>query len=66
MEARGIADSEVEAVILAPDLNLPAKKTGRRLLERTIGDRRIAVVVKFNQYMTSVAIVTVWIRTGER
>lgn len=62
MEERGVSESEVDGVIQTPDLNLPAQKQGRRLLERTIDGRRIGVVVRYNRQMTSATIVTVWVR----
>ena len=45
MARRGITEEEVDHVLDAPELSYPSSTPGRHVYVRTIGDRRIAVVV---------------------
>jgi len=45
MARRNISEEEVEQVLDSPDISHPSKEPGRHVYVRTIGDRRIAVVV---------------------
>jgi hypothetical protein len=45
MARRNISEDEVEQVLDSPEIGYPSKEPGRYVYVRTIGERRIAVVV---------------------
>jgi hypothetical protein len=45
MARRRITEEEVDQVLAAPELSYPSPTPGRHVYVRTVGDRRIAVVV---------------------
>ena len=45
MARRNISEEDVDAVLAAPELSYPSSTPGRHVFVRTLGDRRIAVVV---------------------
>jgi Domain of unknown function (DUF4258) len=45
MARRNISEEEVEQVLDSPELSYPSHVPGRHVFARTIGERRIAVVV---------------------
>ena len=45
MARRNISEEEIEQVLDSPELSYPSSTPGRHVFARTIGERRIAVVV---------------------